>query len=490
MMFVCVLAATLCAQAPSFTPAAVLNGCSLAAGPIAAREVVDVIGTGLAAAGPSCTAQAVPYPTSCNGSSVLVNGKAAPMYFASSSEVIFQVPVDLSGSTATLQVTALVNGQTLQSAIATVPVAAAAPGICTVTQNNLTIGAFTRTAAGTLISASSPALPGDALTVFGTGFGQTNPVGTSGSLAPANAELSAPVTVTVAGSGAKVSVALPSPSGVGLDQVNFIVPLTVTAGNQSVVVNVAGQAAQSVLLPVTLKPVITGVSNNASGAAGIESGSWISIYGGGLSATTRTWQGSDFSGNSLPLALDGVSVKVNGKSAAVYYISPVQLNVQAPADSASGPVQVEVTNSYGVGDGTATLQPYAPGFYAFQGQYVAAVHTDGVYVAPVGYFGSSTASRPAQPGEILSMFGTGFGPTSPATVPGQIVSSAAPLSDTGQLHVTIGGVTASVQFAGIVAAGEYQLNVTVPQLADGDQPITATIGGSSSQAGLAIPVKN
>ena len=55
-------------------------------------------------------------------------------------------------------------------------------------------------------------------------------------------------------------------------------------------------------------PKITGVSNNASGDAGIASGSWVSIYGTDLAGTTRAWQDSDFAGNILPLGLDGVDV--------------------------------------------------------------------------------------------------------------------------------------------------------------------------------------
>ena len=80
------------------------------------------------------------------------------------------------------------------------------------------------------------------------------------------------------------------------------------------------------------------------------------------------------------------------------------------------------------------------------------MHTDAVYVAPAGYFGSSLASRPAQPGETIEIFGTGFGPTTPAVTPGQIVTAAAAISNLTQLQVTIGGVAATVQFAGIVAA--------------------------------------
>ena len=235
-------------------------------------------------------------------------------------------------------------------------------------------------------------------------------------------------------------------------------------------------------------PTITGVSNSASGAPAIESGSWVSIYGTGLAATTRPWQASDFSGNNLPTTLDGVSVLIDGKKAAISYVSPGQLNVQAPTDTATGAVPVQVTNSFGTATGTATLQNYSPAFFTFQTRYAAAVHnSDGVYVAPAGSFGSAVTSRPAQPGETLQIYATGFGPTTPAVPAGQLVGSAAPLSNLTQLKVTIGGVAATVQFAGIVAAGEYQINVMVPQVPNGDQPILATIAGASSQTGVVNP---
>jgi uncharacterized protein (TIGR03437 family) len=238
-------------------------------------------------------------------------------------------------------------------------------------------------------------------------------------------------------------------------------------------------------------PAITGVSNSASGAPAIESGSWVSIYGTGLSATTRSWQASDFSGNNLPTTLDGVSVQIDGKKAAISYISPGQLNVQAPADAAAGTVQVQVTNSAGTATGTATLQNYSPAFFTFQGKYAAARHgTDSVYVAPAAYLGSAVTSQPAQPGETLEIYSTGLGPTTPAVPAGQLVAGPAPLSDLTQLHVTIGGVAAIVQYAGITLPGLYQINVVVPPLANGDQPIVATIGGVSSQTGVFIPIVN
>jgi uncharacterized protein (TIGR03437 family) len=94
------------------------------------------------------------------------------------------------------------------------------------------------------------------------------------------------------------------------------------------------------------------------------------------------------------------------------------------------------------------------------------------------------------PGETILLFGTGFGPTTPTVPPGLVFNGAAPLTDSTQLHIRVGGVPATVQFAGIVAAGEYQFNVLVPTLPDGDQPIVADIGGAASQSGLLISIKN
>lgn len=91
------------------------------------------------------------------------------------------------------------------------------------------------------------------------------------------------------------------------------------------------------LLPVASpKITISGVSNSASGAGATASGSWVSIYGTNLSTSTRPWQASDFVGTALPTVVDGVSVTINGKSAAISYVSPSQLNVQAPTDAATG----------------------------------------------------------------------------------------------------------------------------------------------------------
>jgi uncharacterized protein (TIGR03437 family) len=70
------------------------------------------------------------------------------------------------------------------------------------------------------------------------------------------------------------------------------------------------------------------------------------------------------------------------------------------------------------------------------------------------------------------------------------VFGAAPLSDPTKLAVFIGNAPASVQYAGLVSPGLYQINVVVPKIPDGDQPLLIGIGGLTSQSGVSIAVKN
>jgi uncharacterized protein (TIGR03437 family) len=56
-------------------------------------------------------------------------------------------------------------------------------------------------------------------------------------------------------------------------------------------------------------------------------------------------------------------------------------------------------------------------------------------------------------------------------------------------QVTIGGVPATVSFAGIVGAGLYQLNVIVPAAGSGDQPLQATVGGATTQSNIFLTLQ-
>jgi uncharacterized protein (TIGR03437 family) len=218
--------------------------------------------------------------------------------------------------------------------------------------------------------------------------------------------------------------------------------------------------------------------------------SWVEVHGAFLSpqGDTRTWQSSDFVSNRMPTQLDGVTVTVNGKAAFISYISPSQVNILTPPDAMQGVVQVQAANNGAVTDSfTAQAQSLLPSFFVFNGSlYVAAVHANGTLLGPAALYPGSTT--PAKPGETVVLYATGFGTTSAPIVTGSMTQSGSlsPLP-----VITVGGLTAMVQFAGLVAPGEFQFNVVLPvSLADGDQPIAATYGGLTTQVGTLITIQH
>jgi uncharacterized protein (TIGR03437 family) len=237
-------------------------------------------------------------------------------------------------------------------------------------------------------------------------------------------------------------------------------------------------------------PAITLVANAEGETPAIAPNTWVEIKGSNLAAPgdSRIWQGSDFLGNAMPTKLDNVSATVNGKPAFVYYISPLQVNILTPPDALSGPAQVEVTyNGATSAAFTAQAQSISPSFFVFNGgPYVAATHSNGSLIGPATLYPG--ASTPAKPGETIVLYANGFGSTN---VPVQS-GSASQFGTLSPLPVIkIGGVTAAVQFAGLVAPGEFQFNVVVPaSLSNGDQPITATSGGGSTQSGTLVTIHN
>lgn len=239
------------------------------------------------------------------------------------------------------------------------------------------------------------------------------------------------------------------------------------------------------------KPAITsgsGVVNAATNlTSSIAPNTYITIYGSNLATTTRLWGGSDFgaSGTSLPTSLSGTSVTVNGKPAYVEYISPTQINAITPSDSATGSgINVVVTTNGQPSDASSvTITALSPGFFTFDGKYVAAADaTTGSFIGKTGLFASApNLTTPAKPGQLITLYGTGFGPTSPAIPQGQITDKVYNLSPVPV--VNIGGAAAAVAFAGLVPpfAQVYQFNVTIPATAaDGDLQIFSQQPGASS----------
>jgi uncharacterized protein (TIGR03437 family) len=235
-------------------------------------------------------------------------------------------------------------------------------------------------------------------------------------------------------------------------------------------------------------PVISGVVSSASFQPGVASFAWISLQGTGLAGSSRGWGLADFSNGNLPTTLDGVSVKINGRSAYVSYISAQQVNVLAPDDPATGDVHVELTNANGVSNNFAvTKTQVAPAFFQFAAGSVAAVHLDGAYLGKDSLLPGATFT-PARPGETIVLFGTGFGPTDPPLPAGQLVTAPAPL--VGTPKITIGGQEADVIYAGRIGPGLDQFNVIVPaDLPDGDALLGANVAGTPTPANAYLSIQ-
>lgn len=228
-------------------------------------------------------------------------------------------------------------------------------------------------------------------------------------------------------------------------------------------------------------PVLT-AGSLANGATyvsgGLVPGSWAQVKGTGLANATRIWTSFDFLnlGSNLPTSLSGVQVMVNNIPAAVYYISPTQIDFQVPA-GITGTASVQVINNGSMSNTlTAASAESAPGLFpnTVNGvNYPAAVYLSGVFVGPSNVAGY----LPASVGYHVSLYATGL-----VSAPGGILPTAQSISG---VTVTVGSVTIPADFAGQTPyVGEFQINFTIPQqfasMPAGNYPISISLNGVSS----------
>jgi uncharacterized protein (TIGR03437 family) len=249
--------------------------------------------------------------------------------------------------------------------------------------------------------------------------------------------------------------------------------------------------AQYTLAPPPGPPAIASVVNGASFQPGIAPGAWVTVQGANLSTTSRSWAAADFVNNALPTQLDAVSMTIAGKPAYIAYVSPTQINAVASSDVPSGAVDVQVITTLGA-SGLLTVQSQvtAPSFFLWSGKYPVATRPDFSLAIANGLL-SGAGTVPAKPGEVIILWGTGFGATAPVVPAGQLPLPGTLYSVVNVPSVTIGNLAAPVIGAALASnsAGVYQIAVRIPDAApDGDLPVTARIAGQQSPSGVFLTV--
>ena len=235
---------TTSAQVPPFM-GSVVNAASQTAGSVAPGEILTIFGFG---AGPSNTAGFTLDPSgkvanSLNGAQVLFDGRPAPMIYGSATQANVIVPYELAQQRDTM--ISLVG--TARSAVWTVPVAAATPGIFTLASSGIGPAAVLNQD-NSVNDPAHPAARGSIIQVYATGEGQTAPPGVTGAVTGSDLKTPLlPVKVAIGGQDALVQFAGSAGNAVaGLFQVNAVVPQAVTPGTAvPITISVGGVASQS-----------------------------------------------------------------------------------------------------------------------------------------------------------------------------------------------------------------------------------------------------
>ena len=231
-----------------------------------------------------------------------------------------------------------------------------------------------------------------------------------------------------------------------------------------------------------------GVVNNASFAVGsnpIAPGAIAAVFGSNMNDGSNVLFSSFGADGKLVTTLGGAQVKINGELAAMFYSTPSQLGVQIPVDitGSSATIQV-IANGQTSASQNIPIDTLSPGLFSTdqsgKGQGAVLIANTNTLVAPTGSI-PGRVSRPAKPGEFVTIFCTGLGAVSPALASGQPGTNNTTVATP---MVKIDGVSAAVQFSGIAPGfvGLDQVNVQIPAgtRTSNAIPVVLIIGGKQS----------
>ena len=231
-----------------------------------------------------------------------------------------------------------------------------------------------------------------------------------------------------------------------------------------------------------------GVVNNASFAVGsnpIAPGTIAAVFGSNMNDGSSVLFSSFGSDHKLVTTLAGAQVTINGTPVPIFYSTPAQLGIQIPTDLAGPTASVQVTaNGKTSAAQTINIDPLAPGLFSTNqsgsGQGAVLIANTNTLAAPKGSI-PGRDTRPAKPGEFITIFCTGLGAVSPMLATGVAATTNTTIATP---TVKIDNANASVQFSGMAPGfvGLYQVNVQVPAgtRTASDIPVVLTIGGKPS----------
>lgn len=187
-------------------------------------------------------------------------------------------------------------------------------------------------------------------------------------------------------------------------------------------------------------------------------------------------------------SLGGTRVLFDATPAPILYVSANQLNVEVPVEVASRKSVKITVESAGYAASDAIEIPVAtaaPGLFSADGVRVVALNQDSSY---------NTPETPAAPDEVIQLFLTGQGLTTPPVETGALSPGTPPFATpVARVAVTIGNQPAEVLFAGLAPGtiGLLQVNARIsssippaPQA-----PIVVTIGDAPPTAPLQLSLK-
>lgn len=225
----------------------------------------------------------------------------------------------------------------------------------------------------------------------------------------------------------------------------------------------------------------------------------------------------------LDTILGGTCLMMNGEALPIFAIYPNQINAQASAAANSGPVSFTVVTDCATPAATTSAAVFAevgtptpreeasavemvpvdvasPSFFLFppladDGLVAARFNNDAVAVAPFGMFNDQYGpSSPAAAGDIVVIYGTGWGDTVANLEAGELAAGAAELVPGANPSISIGGIVVApedVFYFGATpnTAGLYQVAIRIPaNTPPGNQQVIITVYGVSSPVGPVIPI--